>query len=276
MATHRLPVCTLTLAWQVTAGTPILVAANRDERTDRPSEPPGRYASEPTVIAPRDRRAGGTWIGINEHGCFAGITNRWTDADLAAERSRGHLVADVLEEATATEAHERIAAAVARHEYDGFNLVVADGGRAYCLEWDGRLSVTALEPGVHVVVNTGFDDSFTIPDSRTDTARRQAANARAVRRALWVGGGYAEGAGDAVAPLEWLAGAARVLGDHEYGVCIHGDGYGTRSSSLVALGDVQGYAFADGPPCRTSYKDVASGASGILETDVAAAVERHL
>ncbi|SFS56807.1 NRDE family protein [Halostagnicola kamekurae] len=240
--------CTLTLAWQVFDDAPVAVAANRDEALERPSSPPDVYREEPLVIAPRDTDAGGTWIGYNEHGVFAGITNRWTGAELAGDRSRGLLVGDVLEAESATEAARTIEATTDEHEYDGFNLVVADAERAFCDTWDGRLERREFEPGVHVVVNVAVDDLVDVPPTRPDAARAQAANARAVREELAV---------DSTESVdEWLERAGDVLGDHEYGVCIHRDGFGTRSSSIIALGESPTYRFADGPPCRTPYEDV--------------------
>ncbi|NGM70905.1 hypothetical protein G6M89_18175 [Natronolimnobius sp. AArcel1] len=241
--------CTLTLAWQVFEDAPVAVAANRDEALERESRPPSVYREEPLIVAPQDAEAGGTWIGYNEHGVFAGITNRWLDAELAGERSRGLLVGDVLKAESAAEAATVVENATVENEYDGFNLVIADAADAYCFQWDGSLERTVFEPGVHVVVNAAVDDDVSIPDSRAEAAHAQAANARAVRRDL------AAERDESVS--DWLERAGTVLGDHDYGVCIHGDGFGTRSSSLLALGsDRRQYLFAPGPPCRTSYEDV--------------------
>ncbi|WP_049896636.1 NRDE family protein [Natrialba chahannaoensis] len=250
--------CTLTLAWQVFDDVPVAVAANRDEAVDRDSHPPAIYSEGPLVVAPQDAEAGGTWIGFNEHGLFAGITNKWIDADLAGDRSRGLLVADVLEARSASDAADIVEEATDGNEYDGFWLVIADATDAYCYQWDGDLSVTEFDPGVHVVVNVAADDEVDLPSFRTEVASAQAENARAVRAEL-----AAET--DESAP-DWLARAGTVLGDHEFGVCIHGDGYGTRSSSLLAIApDSDGanglagatYWFASGPPCETAYQPVA-------------------
>jgi len=70
-------VCTIVIAWQVFTDTPVVVAANRDELLDRPSEPPAVVEEDPRVGAPRDAEAGGTWIGYNEHGVLVALTNRW-------------------------------------------------------------------------------------------------------------------------------------------------------------------------------------------------------
>ncbi|NHX35356.1 MULTISPECIES: NRDE family protein [Halolamina] len=251
--------CTLTLAWQTFEDAPVVVAANRDERRDRPSEPPARIEEDPTVIAPLDAKAGGTWQGYNESGLFVGVTNRWTDADLAGERSRGLLVRDALREPSAEEAVRMVEHAVEDHEYAGFNLVLADATAAFLLEWDGRLLVRRLDPGVHVVVNVGASDAPAIPASAAERGQEQAADAAAVRTELLP---EPDESSDA-----WLDRAAAVLGDHEFGVCVHENGYGTVSASLIALGADEGadggfaadsvrFDFADGPPCETAFEPV--------------------
>ncbi|WP_440765152.1 NRDE family protein [Natronorubrum sp. DTA7] len=253
--------CTLTLAWQIFEDAPVAVAANRDEAIEREALPPDVYREDPLVVAPRDAEAGGTWIGYNERGVFAGITNKWTAAELAAERSRGLLVADVLEAESAAAGAAALEDAVAEDEYDGFYLVIADQSDAYCYYWDGDLSRVEFEPGVHVVVNVAVDETVDVPSVRPDVGRQQADNARAVREALSV----EEGSDESVSA--WLERAGTVLGDHEYGVCIHENGFGTRSSSLIALGPDGGrYSFAAGPPCETAYEPVDLEAADSTET----------
>lgn len=242
--------CTLAIAFQVFPSTPIAVAANRDEILDRPSRPPLRIEGEPAIIAPRDEEAGGTWIGYNEHDLFVAITNRWTDTELAGERSRGLLVREALQQVDVDAAAAIVEEALKDHEYEGFNLVLADPESSVVFEWDGTLRVTALEPGLHVVMNTGFDDRFEIPEARSDLGDRQIEGARNVRMAL-------DPEQDETAS-DWLDRAATVLGDHDVGVCIHGDGYGTRSSSLIAVPNdgAASYRFADGPPCEAPFEVV--------------------
>ncbi len=240
--------CTLTLAWQVFDEAPVAVAANRDESLGREAAPPDRYREEPLVVAPRDEVAGGTWIGVNEHGLVAGITNKWGSFGLQGDRSRGLLVADVLATDSARDAADLVADETAATGYEGFSLVVADASDAFCLVWNGTLEIIAFDPGVHVVVNAAIDDRVDVPANRPDLARQQAANARQVRAELR--------AKDGERATDWLERAGTVLGDHDYGVCVHGDGFGTRSSSLLALGSDASYRYADGPPCRTAYEPV--------------------
>ncbi len=252
--------CTLTLGWRVFDDAPVVVAANRDELMGRPSEPPAVTGTDPSFLAPRDAEAGGTWIGYNEHGVLAAITNRWVDVPGGGERSRGLLVRDVLGAESTHEARGIVDSAVAANTYDGFNLVVAERGggttlgdpTALYVEWDGDLRVRRLDPGIHVVVNVGIDGEYFEPERDPDRGAEQATNATQLRGALCPESGETVSA--------WRSRAADALGNHDYGVCVHEPdrGFGTRSSSLFTLfadgsADVR---FADGPPCETSFRRV--------------------
>ena len=84
------------------------MAANRDEFLARPADPPERSA-DGRWLAPRDRQAGGTWLGVNATGLFVGVTNRSAGPRDPARRSRGLLVLDALESADAPDLHRRLA-----------------------------------------------------------------------------------------------------------------------------------------------------------------------
>ena len=240
--------CTLALAWNAFEETPVAVAANRDEMLDRPADPPERRRSNPRSVAPRDRRAGGTWIGVNTDGVVAAITNRHLETKPDEPRSRGQLVLDALAGTNAVDAATVVERACRRDEYDGFYLVLVDETAAILYGYDGELARRDLEPGLHVVSNVGPTDDPAIPDGRVDAGRRQVRSARAVERALDP---------TTVESVDrWLERAESVLGDHAVGVCRHEDGFGTRSSSLIAVDDEIRYRFANGPPCETPYADV--------------------
>lgn len=244
--------CTLVLAWHVFADAPVVVAANRDERYDRTAEPPSLLETDPAVVAPRDATAGGTWIGYNDRGLFVGITNRRIDGP-EAERSRGLLVRDALRAADAETAVETVERAVGDASYDGFHLLVADDSDAFLLEWDGQLGVRQLQPGIHVLVNVGRSGDTRLPAAEPRKGMAQAINARSVRAAL-----QPEPDEDAD---DWLARAADVLGDHDYGVCLHDEEFGTVSTSLLRLdGDDAAYEYATGPPCTTPFELVNAAA----------------
>jgi len=236
--------CTLAFAWQV-FDDGFAAAATREEAYGRPSSTPAYRAGPPAVLCPRDERAGGTWFGVNEHGLFAAVTNR--PADVEGERSRGLLVRDALARPNVAAASETVETSLETEQYAGFNLVLADAGwggrdtdesdgRPECVLFthDGTLTAHALDPGVHVVVNDGFDG--------------ETAKSKRVRAALDPGEGEHATA--------WRRRAGERLGDHELGACIHGENGGTVSASLLSVTDEATYEFASGPPCETAFETV--------------------
>src|SRR5687767_5402453 len=71
---------------------PILVGANRDELRTRLASPPGLFVgARRRMLSPRDRRAGGTWMAVNDALWFAGLTNVVGGNRFANAASRGHL-----------------------------------------------------------------------------------------------------------------------------------------------------------------------------------------
>nr|WP_272904902.1 NRDE family protein [Halobacterium sp. TGN-42-S1] len=222
----------MAFAWREFEDAPLVVAANRDEALGRPSDPPAVRPDHPEILMPRDAEAGGTWMGVTHGGLFVGVTNR--RADVEGDRSRGLLVRDALGADSARDAADLVESELAERDYSGFNLVLADREDCLLYVWGGSLSRRELDPGVHVVVNAGVDG--------------ETEKSRTVRASL---SGH-----DSVEA--WLGAARTTLRDHETDVCIHRDGYGTRSSSLVTLsadGSVA-YEFADGPPCEAGYEPV--------------------
>lgn len=248
--TERSAVCTLTLAWRTFADAPVVLAATRDEALDRPSEPPTVRDRDPAVVAPRDGEAGGTWIGVAETGVTVAVTNRWLDVDTEGDRSRGLLVRDCLRARSAAAAARAVERELDERRYEGFNLVVADDVAAFLLSYDGRLAVTRLDPGVHVIGNVGGvvngRERFAVPDHRSDRGADRVDSARRIAAALVPRPGATAG--------EWLARASDVLADHEYGACLHGEGFGTRSFTRIRTGADASVGFADGPPCETSVE----------------------
>ncbi|HEX6144454.1 MAG TPA: NRDE family protein [Geminicoccaceae bacterium] len=132
--------CTLVLLRRPGHAWPLLLAANRDEMLSRPWRPPERHwPDRPEVVAGQDELAGGSWLGINDHGVVAAVLNRRGSLGPAAgKRSRGELVLDALNFEDAASA----AAALADLDPDAyrpFNLIVADPVNAYWLRHAGGL-----------------------------------------------------------------------------------------------------------------------------------------
>jgi uncharacterized protein with NRDE domain len=138
---------------------PLIVAANRDEFHDRPTAPAAFWADAPWVLAGRDLRAGGTWLGIDRRGRFACVTNyRQGEREAPAPRSRGRLVSDFL----MGETHGREYVQSVIHDatlYNGFNLIAGDPNELYYFSnREGR--ARALAPGVYGLSNHLLDTAW--------------------------------------------------------------------------------------------------------------------
>lgn len=135
--------CLIALAYKVHARFPLIVAANRDEFLSREADPAHFWPDLPLVLAGRDRRALGTWMGITLSGRFAALTNhRDLRRPPIAGPSRGLLVRDAL-------LAEPEADPVAR---EGYNLL---HGPIEALRY--RSNITGedrvLQPGIHGLSN---------------------------------------------------------------------------------------------------------------------------
>jgi uncharacterized protein with NRDE domain len=134
----------------------VIVAANRDEFYDRPTSPASFWADAPSVLAGRDLKADGTWLGIDRLGRFAAVTNyRQGERESPAARSRGRLVSDFLtRDVGALEHVERVRAEAGL--YNGFNLIAGDPwGVFYFSNRQGR--VRHLAPGLYGLSNHLLD-----------------------------------------------------------------------------------------------------------------------
>jgi len=240
--------CTLIALHRCVPGAALVVAGNRDEFFDRPAEPPAlRRGLSGATVAPRDLRAGGTWLGVNGRGVFAAVTNQRCDAPGADRRSRGLLVEDALAAASAQEAASRLAE-LPPGAYNPFNLLVADRTHAVVVAYREEAARFELAPGAHVIGNV---------DPREPSAKVARQSAR-VQELVARGGARDE--------LE--DGLAGLLADHEGSgpldrTCVHapGLGYGTRSAFLLRLADGDAedrLLWASGAPCRTNLEDLSS------------------
>lgn len=136
---------------------PWTIAANRDERCDRPSAPP-RIIEESgrRILMPQDLVYGGTWIGMNDRGLLVALTNRDDPSEHSGERSRGLLVRDALQFE-----HAYDVAALAYDtatQYKHFHLVAADySDDAHLIVHGGNmLRHEGLARGWHVITEQSF------------------------------------------------------------------------------------------------------------------------
>lgn len=98
---------------------------NRDEYYARPTEPAYFWASAPRILAGKDLRSGGTWMGVSETSRFAALTNYRNPALFEKnKKSRGLLVPELLK--TSLEPSARLSLfAQEGSDFNPFNLITA-------------------------------------------------------------------------------------------------------------------------------------------------------
>jgi len=256
--------CIILYLYRAHAELPLVIAANRDEYYARPADPPRLLHERPRALGGVDRRAGGTWLGCNEHGLFVGLTNQRTfRAPDPSARSRGEVVNAALTARGADEVIEQLGRLDPAH-YNAFNLLFGSGAglyAAYSRPELARIEIAAAPEGVHALPNDR------IGAAGFPRAERARALALPLRAHAWP-------------QLQHELG--RILADHERpplsqvpeppphasidrlhlyrsgSICTHGDVYGTCSASMLAFSErgLQSYLYADGPPCRTPFVEV--------------------
>ncbi|MFB1479662.1 NRDE family protein [Corallococcus sp. RDP092CA] len=256
--------CTVLILRNAHPEWPLVVAANRDEFYARPAHGPKVLSESPRAVGGQDVERGGTWMGVTHAGVLVALTNqRGARIQGLAPRSRGEVVLRALQ-AGSVEAIERYLGTLPAPEFLPFNLLYGDARTlrvAYARPDRARLSHEDVPAGVHVLPNDTLDN-LAFPK---------------VRRALSLAG--------AVAQRPWpelVTGLQAVLADHVLppreaatgplaendlpadflqrlqALCIHTEGYGTRSSAIVALapGRVGHYLATDTAPCQGGWRDV--------------------
>jgi hypothetical protein len=246
--------CTLAILYRTVRGTPILVASNREEQRERPTQYPKIQSGTPRVVCGIDRKAGGTWLGVNQHGLFCTVLNRPKRRVPAEPRSRGLLCRELLELRSAKDATEFAAKELATGKYAGANFVCADAKYAAVIYGGDEIKVVELEPGLHVITNGNMND---FRDERHEMVRRML-TLHTLDSAV-----------------TFLAVASRAFSRKpdsfgRRGVVLLGEEYGTVSSTLLSLPRKIQQAimqYSPGPPCDHPYDDLSALLRQVLSAD---------
>lgn len=144
--------CLILTAYEEHPTNRLIIASNRDEFLDRSTIAMHRWKNKSGIVAGRDMKAGGTWLGVTRNGRFAAITNfRDPSIQKGNAPSRGNIVTDFLESnldtATFLNRLKRES-----EKFNGFNLLAGDKNSLY---WFSNIKgkVTRLSPGFHGLSN---------------------------------------------------------------------------------------------------------------------------
>jgi uncharacterized protein with NRDE domain len=149
--------CLLVLAWKAHPRYRLVLAANRDEYHDRPSEPLHKWDGNEHILGGRDQRAGGTWLAVDRHRRLGVVTNyRDLQTPKPGAPSRGELIPAYL--GGTRDPMEFAAALLPRAaSYSGFNLLLADRDTLAYAANRAPVFARALRPGVYGLSNQLLD-----------------------------------------------------------------------------------------------------------------------
>ena len=222
--------CLLLLALDAHPCYRLVLAANRDEFYDRPTAAAAFWNEWPELLAGRDLRDGGTWLGITRKGRLAAITNYRDPSSVKEDApSRGELVRGFLLSAENPETYLARLSKKAHH-YNGFNLVIGAEGRYF---WFSNRNgpPQKLCPGIYGICNHLLDTPWpkvTAGKARLKELLSETLNPESVFQML--SNRYIppdDHLPDTGVGLEW----ERSLG----AIFVERPGYGTRSSTLLTI-----------------------------------------
>lgn len=149
--------CLILLDWDTHPDYQLVIAANRDEFHDRPSQQAEWWHDHPSVLGGRDLEAHGTWLAINHHGHFGAVTNVRKVAR-GSIKSRGHIATNFLTKDKNLTTYLNVLDAT-KDQFDGYNFVGFDG---QTLAWYNNVEATRrlLSKGTYGLSNASLDTEW--------------------------------------------------------------------------------------------------------------------
>ncbi len=223
--------CLILFAFQQQPDYPLIIAANRDEFYDRPTQAAHFWPEAPELFAGKDLQAGGTWMGVTKGGRFAAVTNYRSAASVPPQAiSRGQLCTEFLCSDISPEAY---LAKLETHKdhYAGFNLLVGTTQQLFYYSNRGA-GIVAIKPGVHGLSNGLLNDAWPKVEQGKIALRESLRHSTELESLLPIlhDTEVAEAADLPATGVD--ADTERLLSSR----FIRSDGYGTRSSAVLRMG----------------------------------------
>jgi uncharacterized protein with NRDE domain len=148
--------CLILFAYDMHPKYQLALVANRDEYYTRPTQPLTFWDDGTGILAGRDLKNHGTWLGVTRTGRIAAITNYRDPKSLKENApSRGLLVSSFLA-GTASPPNFFQDLQKIGHKYNGFNLLAGDDSGLYY--FSNRVNrIQRIEPGLYGLSNHLLD-----------------------------------------------------------------------------------------------------------------------
>ena len=211
--------CVLAVAWRAHPRWQLVLAGNRDELHARPTAPLAQWEDPPGLLAGKDLKSGGTWLGLSQQGRVGVVTNlRGFGAAEPGLPSRGVLLRDMLagDGAYSHPADSDLA------RFNPFNLMILEPDTALFLS--NRPAIRRnLAPGLYGLANGALDAPWAKTVRLKDTLGRWL-NSDQDDPSLLL-----DGLGDD------RAAESPTLDDPGSPIFVKNPVYGTRSSTVIAI-----------------------------------------
>jgi len=148
--------CVIFFAYKVHSKYDLILAANRDEFFDRPAGKASFWSDAPDILAGRDLKEGGTWLGVTKTGRLAGLTNfRNPKKRKKSASSRGEILKNFLENQTKSQPFmDQLTKKI--EQYNDFNLLLKEQEEFYYYS-SLRGKGEKLNPGIYGLSNHFID-----------------------------------------------------------------------------------------------------------------------
>jgi uncharacterized protein with NRDE domain len=148
--------CIILFSYKSNPEYPLILASNRDEFYERPAAPAAFWDDSPELLAGRDLKQCGTWLGITKSGRVASLTNfRAPYSVMEDAPTRGELVTGFLKGREAPTSYIESICRNAPH-YNGFNLLFGYVDDLYYFSNKGNI-FEQVTPGLHGLSNQHLD-----------------------------------------------------------------------------------------------------------------------
>ncbi|VAV93375.1 Uncharacterized NRDE family protein [hydrothermal vent metagenome] len=149
--------CIVSFAWKAHPRWKFVAIGNRDELHARPADPITRWPDPDHLLAGRDIKAGGTWLGISEQGRFAVVTNLAGHGEPNSKcASRGGVLRDFL----SGDGEYSDIDNVEFSAFNPFNLITIADDQARIHTNRPGASSDKLVPGIYGLSNGALDDPW--------------------------------------------------------------------------------------------------------------------
>lgn len=209
----------------------LILAANRDEEYKRPTRPAQFWSEHSHILAGKDEKAGGTWLGVTKTGTFAALTNyRDPTINKKDAPSRGHLVLDYLKN-NGNPADYLQQVHLKAPRYSGFNLLAGMGG-ALAYYSNQQQEIKPLQAGLYGLSNHLLDTPWP-----KVTAAKQGLHQLLKEDTFTIDNLFKLLADERQADEEQLpsTGLSKELEKKVSPIFIKSEGYGTRNSTVLLI-----------------------------------------